>query len=114
MRKLVLSHEETPVERMEVFPRIHAVALHRRLPVGHDDNPKVAIGLAEKRNGILVATSASGKAGRVSVGSVIRAFRDGQVSARCSSTVGSSDDQKSYTGDLDAIATALRSLPNGL
>jgi hypothetical protein len=66
-------------------------------------------------DGILVATSASGKAGRVSIGSIVRdTHRNRQVLVRCSSTIGSSEDQNTYTGDLEAIATALRSLPDGL
>jgi ribonuclease HI len=97
---------------------INAYALspwHRRLPVGHDNEPEVAIGLAKRMDGILVATSASGKAGRISIGSVVRdTHRNGQVLARCSSMVGSSDDQNTYTGDLEAVATALRRLPDGL
>ncbi|KAK7209391.1 hypothetical protein V2G26_016569 [Clonostachys chloroleuca] len=66
-------------------------------------------------DGILVATSALGKAGRISiVGIVHDTHGDRQVLARCSSTIGSSDNQNTYTGDLEAIATALRRLPDGL
>jgi hypothetical protein len=99
-------------------PILNAYALppwHRRLPVGHDYQPEVAIGLARRMDGILVATSASGKAGRISIGSIVHdTHGDGQVLARCSSTIGSSDDQNTYTSDLEAIPTALRRLPDGL
>jgi ribonuclease HI len=64
-------------------------------------------------DGILVATSTSGRAGLVSIGGIVRdTNRNRQVLARYSSTVGSSEDQNTYTGDLEAIATALRSLPD--
>jgi hypothetical protein len=68
MRKLALRQEDTPVERMETINAYALSPWHRRLP----DEPEVAIRLAKRMNGILVTTSASGKAGRVSIGSVVR------------------------------------------
>lgn len=52
---------------------IHANTLslwHRRLPVGHDNDREVAIGLARRMGSILVEMSASEKAGHVSIGSI--------------------------------------------
>jgi hypothetical protein len=115
MRKLALRQEEKAVERMETINAYALPPWHRRLPVGHDNEPEVAIGLARRMDGILVAVGASGEADRISIGSVIRdTYRNRQVPARCSSMIGSSDDQNTYTGVLEAMAAALRRLPDGL
>ncbi|KAH7471362.1 hypothetical protein FOMA001_g13290 [Fusarium oxysporum f. sp. matthiolae] len=66
--------------------------------------------------GILVATSASEKAGRVSIGGIVRDTERNnpdEVIARYS-TIGWRDDQKTYKGNLETIAMALRCLPDGL
>jgi hypothetical protein len=115
IRKLALRQKATAVERMETINAYTLSPWHRRLPVGHDNDPEVAIRLARRMDGILVATSTSGKADRISIGSIARdAHRNGQMLAKCSSMIGSNDDQNTYTGDLAAIATALRGLPDGL
>lgn len=67
--------------------------------------------------GILAATSASGKAGRVGIGGIVRDTernRADQVVARYSITIGSRDDQNTYTAEVEAIAMALRCMPDGL
>ncbi|KAI5456127.1 hypothetical protein BGZ63DRAFT_96006 [Mariannaea sp. PMI_226] len=66
---------------------------------------------------ILVATSASEKAGRVGMGGIVRdtlGNRSGQVLARYSIMIGSRDDQNVYTAELEAIAMALRCMPDGI
>jgi ribonuclease HI len=67
--------------------------------------------------GILVSTSASGKAGRVGIGGIVRdtlSSRPDEVVARYSRMIGSRDDQNVYTAELEAIAMALRCMPDGL
>ncbi|KAL6405551.1 reverse transcriptase [Ilyonectria robusta] len=77
----------------------------------------MAMETANRMEGILVATSASEKAGRVGMGGIVRdtlGNTPGEVVARYSITIGSRDDQNVYTAELEAIAMALRCMPDGL
>ncbi|KAL6405625.1 hypothetical protein AUP68_11386 [Ilyonectria robusta] len=90
---------------------------HSRLPIACDLDLDMAMETASRMEGILVATSASEKAGKVGMGGIVRdtlGNRPGEVVARYSITVGSRDDQNVYTAELEAIAMALRCMPDGL
>ncbi|KAL6399565.1 hypothetical protein AUP68_18115 [Ilyonectria robusta] len=99
---------------------IQAFALppwYRRLPIGYDLDRDMATEAANRMEGILVATSASEKAGRVGMGGIVRdtlSNRLGEVVARYSITIGSRDDQNVYTAELEAIAMAPKCMPDGL
>ncbi|KAL6405411.1 hypothetical protein AUP68_11165 [Ilyonectria robusta] len=111
MKKLALAHEGNTVERMETIQAYTLPPWHSRLPIGYDRDRDMAMETASRMEGILVATSASEKAGRVGMGGIVRdtlGNRPGQVVARYSITIGSRDDQNVYTAELEAIAMALR------
>jgi hypothetical protein len=117
MKKLALAQEGMSVERMETIQAYALPPWHNRLPVGYDLDRELAIETANRMEGILVATSASEKAGRVSIRGIVRGTERNnpdEVIARYSSTIGSRDDQSTYTGGLEAIAMALTCMPDGL
>ncbi|KAM6514322.1 hypothetical protein FALCPG4_18909 [Fusarium falciforme] len=117
MKKLALAQEGNTVERMETIQAYTLPPWHDRLPIGYDLDRDMATETASRMEGILVATSASEKAGRVGMGGIVRdtpGNRPGQVVARYSIMIGSRDDQNVYTAELEAIAMALRCMPDGL
>ncbi|KAJ3454575.1 hypothetical protein MRS44_013175 [Fusarium solani] len=88
-----------------------------RLPVGYDLDGDMATEIASRMEGILVATSASERAGRVGMRGIVRdtlGSRPGEAVARYSITIGSGDDQNVYAAELEAIAMALRCMPDAL
>ncbi|KAI5456262.1 hypothetical protein BGZ63DRAFT_367547 [Mariannaea sp. PMI_226] len=90
---------------------------HSRLPIGYDLDRDMATESASRMEGILVATSASEKAGRVGIGGIVRdtlGNRPGQMLARYSIMIGSRDNQNIYTAELEAIVMVLRYMPDGL
>jgi hypothetical protein len=66
---------------------------------------------------VLIATSASARNGIVGMGGVVRNTASGGadgVVARYSVTLDPRDEQNAYTAELEAIAAALRCMPDGL
>jgi hypothetical protein len=117
MKKLALAQGGNTAERMEITQAYTLPPWHSRLPIGYDLDRDMATETANTMEGILAATSASEKAGRVGMGGIVRdtlSNRPGDVVARFSIMIGSRDDQNVYTAELEAIATALRCMPDGL
>jgi ribonuclease HI len=76
-----------------------------------------AIAAAKSANDIVIATSASQREGLVGIGGIVAyrlPDRTDKIVARYSVTLGSRDDQNPYTAELEAIAMALRCMPDGL
>jgi ribonuclease HI len=72
---------------------------------------------AKDANDIMIATSASDREGLVGIGSIIAYRSSGQTDkmvARYSVTLRPQDDQNPYIAELEAIAMALRCMPDGL
>jgi tryptophanase len=85
--------------------------------VGYDSDREIAIEIASRIKGVLVATSASKKAGMVSMGGIVRDTsreRAYEAAVRYSITTGSREEQNTYTADLEAMAMALRRMPDVL
>lgn len=64
-KQLALAQEGNTVERMETIQACTLPLWHSRLPIGYDLDQDMARETANRMEGILVATSASEKAGRV-------------------------------------------------
>jgi hypothetical protein len=62
----------TPAHHRSIFNAYALPPWHQRLPVGHDNQPEVAM------DGTLVVTSASGKARRISIGSIVHVIHGGR------------------------------------
>jgi hypothetical protein len=117
MKKLALAQEGNTAERMETIQAYTLPPWHSRLLIGYNLDRDMATETANRMEGILVATSASEKAGRVGMGGIVRdtlSNRLGEVVARYSIMIGSRDDQNVYTAELEAIAMTLRCTPDGL
>jgi len=85
MKKLALAQEGNTIERMETIQAYTLPPWHSRLPIGYDLDRDMAMETASRMEGILVATSASEKAGRVGMGGIVRdtlGSRLGEVVAR--------------------------------
>jgi hypothetical protein len=65
MKKLALAQEGNTAERMETIRAYTLPPWHSRLPIGYDLDRDTATETANRMEGILVATSASEKVGRV-------------------------------------------------
>ncbi|KAF4971249.1 hypothetical protein FSARC_1871 [Fusarium sarcochroum] len=105
------------IERMET---VHAYAVPLwcgRVSTVCESDHETATAAAKDVNDIIIATSASDRRGLVGIGGVVVHRSPGQADktvARYSITVGSRHDQNSYTAELEAIAMALRCMPDGL
>jgi ribonuclease HI len=72
---------------------------------------------AKDANDIMIATSASNREGLIGIGSIVVYRSSGQIDkmvARYSVTLGPQDNQNPYMAELEAIAMALRCMPDGL
>jgi ribosomal protein S11 len=101
LKKLVLAHEESGMRRMETIQVYAVPPWHDCVPVVCEADREAAIAAANSANDIVIATSASDRGDLVGMGVA-------------SITLGSRDDQNPYAAELEAIAMALRCMPDGL
>ncbi|KAG6980395.1 hypothetical protein BFJ68_g17223 [Fusarium oxysporum] len=117
LKRLVLVHEESGMRRMETIQAYAVPPFHNRVSLVCDADCEAAIAAANDADDIVIATSASDRGGLVDMGCIINYRSPGQadkVVARYSVTLGSQDDQNPCTAELEAIAMALRCMPDGL
>ncbi|KAJ3455074.1 hypothetical protein MRS44_013674 [Fusarium solani] len=117
MKRLALAHTESRIERMETIQAYAVPPWHGRMSLVCEADREAAVAAAESADDIVIATSASDRGGLVGMGGVIchkSPGRADKVIARYSVTLGSRDDQNPYTAELEAIAMALRCMPDGL
>ncbi|KAJ3454423.1 hypothetical protein MRS44_018317 [Fusarium solani] len=117
LKRLVLAHEGSGIERMETIQAYTVPPWHSRVSTVCEADREAAITAAKSANDIVIATSASDREGLVGIGGIV-AYRSSdqrdKIVARYSVTLGSRDDQNPYTAELEAIAMALRCMPDGL
>jgi ribonuclease HI len=103
------------MDRMEIIREFALPPWTSRVPVlGKDDFAEAAKAPSEVE-GIIIATSSSVKNGMVGMGGVVHDTTingSGRVLASYSVTLGSRDEQNSYTAELAAVAMALRCMPH--
>ncbi|EGU72281.1 hypothetical protein FOXB_17211 [Fusarium oxysporum f. sp. conglutinans Fo5176] len=117
LRKLTLAHEGSNIERIETIQAYAVPLWHNHVSTVCEADREAAIAAAENVSDIAIATSASGRRGLVGMGGTVAHRSFGQtdtVVASYSVTLGSRDDQNPYTAELEAIAMALRCMPDGL
>ncbi|KAJ3455686.1 hypothetical protein MRS44_017168 [Fusarium solani] len=117
MKRLALAHAESGIERMETIQAYAVPPWHGRVLLECETDREAAVAAADSADDIVIATSASDRGGLVGMGGVIchkSPGRADKVVARYSVTLGSRDDQNPYTAELEAIAMALRCMPDGL
>ncbi|KAM6505284.1 hypothetical protein FSOLCH5_15485 [Fusarium solani] len=117
LKRLALAHEGSGIERMETIQAYTVPPWHSRVSTVCEADRDAAITAAKSANDIVIATSASDREGLVGIGGIV-AYRSPdrtvKIVARYSVTLGSRDDQNPYTAELEAIAMALRCMPDGL
>ncbi|RYC79162.1 hypothetical protein BFJ63_vAg17962, partial [Fusarium oxysporum f. sp. narcissi] len=105
------------IERMETIQAYAVPLWHNYVSTVCEADREAVIAAAENVSDIAIATSASDRRGLVGMGGTV-AHRSSShtdtVVARYSVTLGSRDDQNPYTAELEAIAMALRCMPDGL
>jgi ribonuclease HI len=117
LKKLTLTYEGSGTERMETIQAYAVPPWHNRVSLVCEADREAAIRVAGNASDIVIATSASDRGGLVGMGGVVAQRSPGQtdkIVARYSATLGSRDDQNPYTAELEAIAMALRCMPDGL
>ncbi|KAK8912689.1 hypothetical protein VCV18_012368 [Metarhizium anisopliae] len=117
MKRLVAAQDEDAMSRMEKIQAYTVPPWCSYLPVAADIDRERAVEAAAGIEGIIVATSASEKAGTVGAGGTLRdTSRLGEDDrlAKYSMTIGSREEQNPYMGELAATAMALRCLPGWL
>ncbi|KAM9874682.1 zinc knuckle [Verticillium dahliae] len=114
MQSIATMVAKVSAERMEV---IHEYALRPwtdRIHVLGEDDFARTVQTPNDIQGIIIATASSQRNGRIGMGGVVcDTTRDdtGHILATCSVAAGPRSEQNLYTGELGAIATALRSIP---
>ncbi|KAI7768236.1 hypothetical protein LZL87_014082 [Fusarium oxysporum] len=117
LKKLALAYEGSGTERMETIEAYAVPPWYNRVPLVCEAEREAAKIAAKNVNDIVIATSASDRGGLVGMGGIVVQRSPGQTDrmvARYSATLGSRDDQNPYTAELEAIAMALRCMPDGL
>ncbi|KAF5137915.1 hypothetical protein E5D57_001694 [Metarhizium anisopliae] len=117
MKRLVAVQDEDAMSRMEKIQAYTVPPWCSYLPVTADIDRESAVEAAAGIEGIIVATSASEKAGTVGAGGTLRdTSRLGEDDrlATYSMTIGSREEQNPYMAELAAMAMALRCLPGWL
>ncbi|KAM5527229.1 hypothetical protein FOXYSP1_20498 [Fusarium oxysporum f. sp. phaseoli] len=117
LKKLALAYEGSGTERMETIEAYAVPPWHNRVPLVCEADRGAAKIAAKNVNDIVIATSASDRGGLVGMGGIVAQRSPGQtdrIVARYSATLGSRDDQNPYTAELEALAMALRCMPDGL
>ncbi|KAH7460569.1 hypothetical protein FOMA001_g19559 [Fusarium oxysporum f. sp. matthiolae] len=117
LKKLALAYEGSGTERMETIEAYAVPPWYNRVPLVCEADREAAKMAAKNVNDIVIATSASDRGGLVGMGGIVAQRSPGQtdrIVARYSATLGSRDDQNPYTAELEAIAMALRCMPDGL
>ncbi|KAL9570493.1 hypothetical protein ACKAV7_005381, partial [Fusarium commune] len=117
LKKLALAYEGSGTERMETIEAYAVPPWYNRVPLVCEADREAAKIAAKNVNDIVIATSASDRGGLVGMGGIVAQKSPGQtdrIVARYSATLGSRDDQNPYTAELEAIAMALRCMPDGL
>jgi ribonuclease HI len=117
LKKLALAYEGSGTERMETIEAYAVPPWYNRVPLVCEADREAAKIAAKNVNDIVIATSASDRGGLVGMGGIVAQRSPGQtdrIVARYSATLGSRDDQNPYTAELEAIAMALRCMPDGL
>ncbi|KAJ3453213.1 hypothetical protein MRS44_018868 [Fusarium solani] len=117
LKRLALAFEKSGIERMETIQAYAVPPWHSRVSLVCEADREAAIAAANDAKDIVIATSASDREGLVAMGGLVTQESTGQVGrmvARYSVTLGSRDDQNPYTAELEAIAMALRCMPDGL
>ncbi|KAG6997463.1 hypothetical protein FocnCong_v015021 [Fusarium oxysporum f. sp. conglutinans] len=125
LAKLALAHDGA-IERIETIEPYALPPWHRHMAAEYDSDKEAAadadIGdnVTETSNirQVLIATSASARNGLVGMGGVVRNTASGgatdDVIAKYSVTLSPRDEQNAYTAELEAIATVLRCMSDGL
>ncbi|RKK10846.1 hypothetical protein BFJ65_g14842 [Fusarium oxysporum f. sp. cepae] len=117
LKKLALAYEGSGTEWMETIEAYAVPPWYNRVPLVREADREAAKIAAKNVNDIVIATSASDRGGLVGMGGIVAQRSPGQtdrIVARYSATLGSRDDQNPYTAELEAIAMALRCMPDGL
>ncbi|KAH7472001.1 hypothetical protein FOMA001_g13208 [Fusarium oxysporum f. sp. matthiolae] len=117
LKKLALAYEGSGTERMETIEAYAVPPWYNRVPLVCEADREAAKIAAKNVNDIVIATSASDRGGLVGMGGIVAQRSPGQtdrIVVRYSATLGSRDDQNPYTAELEAIAMALRCMPDGL
>lgn len=117
LKRLVLAHEGSGIERMETMQAYMIPPWHNCGSLICEADREAAITAAKDVSDIIIATSASDRGGLVGMGGIVTHRSSGQtdkIVARYSVTLGSRADQNPYTAELEAIAMALRCIPDGL
>ncbi|EXK77151.1 hypothetical protein FOQG_18137 [Fusarium oxysporum f. sp. raphani 54005] len=103
------------MERMETIEAYAVPPWHNHLSLLCEADREAATTAAKNASDIVIATSASDKGGLVGMGGIVAQRSPRQtdkIAARYSVTLVSRDDQNPYTTKLEAIAMALRCMPD--
>ncbi|KAH7461722.1 hypothetical protein FOMA001_g18803 [Fusarium oxysporum f. sp. matthiolae] len=115
LKKLTLAHEGSGMERMETIEAYAVPPWHNHVSLLCEADREAATTAAKNASDIVIATSASDKGGLVGMGGIVAQRSPRQtdkIAARYSVTLVSRDDQNPYTTKLEAIAMALRCMPD--
>ncbi|TVY74454.1 hypothetical protein Focb16_v006001 [Fusarium oxysporum f. sp. cubense] len=115
LKKLTLAHEGSGMERMETIEAYAVPPWHNHVSLLCEADREAATTAAKNASDIVIATSASDKGGLVGMGGIVAQRSPRQtdkIVARYSVTLVSRDDQNPYTAELEAIAMALRCMPD--
>jgi hypothetical protein len=114
LQKIAQAHEDVPIDDMEMIQEYAISPWEQRIPAIIDLHSKRAVEMANRTNGICIATSSSVRKDIVGMGGAIYdtcgRMPNGQL-VTFTATLGPRSEQNPYVAELEAMAMAIQGIP---